>query len=416
MYTRREALALLAGTASAGCTTIRPAGFGIRPSRSPPVRAETVVANLELPWDAAVAPTGEVFVTERTGRLLHLDGDHLRTVARPADVIDAGVQPARPDDEPYWESWWVEGGEGGLLGVAVDPAYPDPAYVYVYYTARGEGERRNRVARLDVSAEDPASTTTVVLGGIPAGDVHNGGRITFGPDGHLWVTTGDAGDGGLAQDGRSLAGKVLRCRHDGRPAPDNPRVEGRDRRVYTLGHRNPQGLAWLPDGTPFVTEHGPDGRDEFNRLVPGGNYGWPLARRAGGYAGTDFRRPLLSTGPPPSWAPSGGVFYTGSAVPAWQNRFVFGQLFGQRVGVATFTPAGQTPPSAPDAVRFDADWLDDRYTVTVRHALSSLGRVRNVFQGPNGDLYATTSNRDGRAQGDDLPRRTDDRLVRIRPA
>lgn len=377
------------------------------------VSVETIVRNLEIPWDVAFASNGDLFVTERVGRIRRVAGDALRTVIEPANAIDAAAVPAEPDDERYWETWWLPGGEGGVLGVAVHPHYPDPAWLFVYYTAETDSGTENRVVRYDLDARNPAASAQPIVTGIPADAVHNGGRIRWGPDNYLWITTGDAGEPALAQDERSLAGKILRVQANGRPAHDNPSIHGRDRRIFTLGHRNPQGLAFLPNGAPVATEHGPDGRDELNLLAAGRNYGWPHARRPSEYvdAGDRYPRPLFSTGEPPSWAPTGTVFYTGDGVPSWSNRLVFGQLFGQRLGVATITPAGQTPPSGD--VTFDADWLHDDYTVTVTHVLPELGRIRGAFQGPDGSLYAITSNRDGRAKGETLPRPGDDRIVRI---
>jgi glucose/arabinose dehydrogenase len=377
------------------------------------VAVETVVTGLEVPWDVAFAPNGDLFVTERVGRIRRMGADGLATVLEPDDAIRAEAAPAEPDDRPHWETWWLPGGEGGVLGVAPHPAYPDPAWLYVYYTATTDRGPENRVVRYDLDAAAPAATATPIVTGIPADAVHNGGRLRWGPDNYLWVTTGDAGRPALAQDGQSLAGTVLRVQADGRPAHDTPSIEGRDRRIFTLGHRNPQGIAWLPSGAPVVTEHGPDGRDEVNLLVGGANYGWPRARTPDEYAdaGADYPRPLLSTGDPPAWAPTGTAFYTGEAIPSWTNRLVFGQLFGQRLGVATITPRGQTTPTGD--VVFDADWLHPNYTVSVTHVLPDLGRIRGAFQGPDGGLYAITSNRDGRAKGEDLPRPGDDRVVRI---
>lgn len=377
------------------------------------VTVENVVENLEIPWDVAFAPNGDLFVTERVGRIRRVRGDSLQTIIEPGDAIDAGSMPARPDENGYWETWWLPGGEGGVLGIAPHPHYPDPAWLFVYYTAETDDGRENRVVRYNLDARDPAGSAEPIVTGIPADPVHNGGRLRWGPDNYLWITTGDAGDGALAQDEDSLAGKTLRVQANGRPAHDNPNIRGRDRRIFTLGHRNPQGLAFLPSGAPVATEHGPDGRDELNILEAGENYGWPHVRRPAEYvdAGDEYPRPLFSTGDPPSWAPTGTTFYTGESVPSWSNRLVFGQLFGQRLGVATITPAGQSPP--PGDVTFDADWLHDDYTVTVTHVLPELGRIRGAFQGPEGDLYAITSNRDGRANGEHLPRTVDDRIVRI---
>ncbi|WP_276299998.1 PQQ-dependent sugar dehydrogenase [Halorussus lipolyticus] len=399
------------------------------PTNSPlsvSLEPEVLVENLEIPWDLAFAPTGELFLTERTGRIRRFDveGSGLETIGKPASVIDAEAMAPGPDDKPFWETWFVEGGEGGMLGVAVHPKYPEASYIYAYFTAETEGGgKENRVVRYDVDAEDPTETGEIVVDGIPAGGVHNGGRIAFGPDNYLWITTGEAGQGDLAQDTSSLAGSVLRVNTVGDPADDNPDLPGDDAddRIYTYGHRNPQCITWLPDATPVVTEHGPDGHDEVNVLEPGANYGWPEARTESEYRGSDFHRPVVNT--PESWGPCGGVFYTGDAIPAWRNRLVFGSLIGQRINVVTLAEeAGDLPP-VEDAgegetrgMRFDADWLDSDYAATAHWTLTDvLGRVRHVEQGPDGHLYAITSNRDGRPKGDTFPRQRDDVLVRLRP-
>jgi len=431
--TRRSFLIGSALAASAGCLATGPeydvehsltAWTGYAPDWTAPrdapttdVTTEVLVENLEIPWDLSFAPDGTLYLTERVGRIRRFDGDGLATVAEPDAVIDAGSVPAEPDDDPNWEAWWVPGGEGGLLGVAVHPAHPAAPYVYAYYTTRVDGRRVNRVVRFDVTADDPATTTEVVVDDIPANAHHNGGRIRFGPENYLWITTGDAGEKRRAQDGDFLGGKVLRVTPTGEPAPGNPDIYEWDDRIYTVGHRNPQGIAWLPDGTPLATEHGPNARDELNVLQTGANYGWPTARAPGSYAGTSFGRPLLSTDPnAPSWAPTGATFYTGDAIPSWTNRLVFGELMGQHVAVATLTPAGTPLPPVRGGVRFDADWLNGDWTVTAHRLLPELGRVRHVAQAPNGDLYAVTSNRDGRAHGTAFPRPRDDILVRIHPA
>jgi glucose/arabinose dehydrogenase len=392
------------------------------PTNSPlsvSLEPEVLVENLEIPWDIAFASTGELFVTERTGRVHKFDDGELRTVATPDSVIDAEALPPGPDDKEFWETWFVEGGEGGMLGIAVHPKYPDASYIYVYFTAETDDGKRNRVVRCDADAEDTAESEEIIADDIPAGGVHNGGRIAFGPENYLWITTGDAGEGDLAQDTSSPAGSVLRVDAAGDPAPDNPDLPGEDAdaRIYTYGHRNPQCITWLPDATPVVTEHGPDGHDEVNRLVPGENYGWPEARKGGEYeASSEFKRPLVNTSE--SWGPSGGVFYTGDAIPEWRNRLVFGSLIGQRVNVVTLAEeSADLPPVGDKGTRFDAAWYDDAYAATAHWTLTDdvLGRVRHVEQGPDGDLYAITSNRDGRPKGETLPRQRDDVLVRLAP-
>ena len=382
------------------------------PTTSPadtPLATDPIIEDLEIPWDLSFTADGTLFLTERVGRVLSFADGRVRTVTEPAEVIDA---------ESSDDGWWVTGGEGGTLGVAAHPTYPDPPVVYVYYTTMtDDDERFNRVVAMDVSAEDPAATESVLVDGIPGSKIHNGGRLTFGPENYLWITTGDAGSGELAADTDSLGGKALRVTPAGDPAPGNSDLGG-DPRVFTYGHRNPQGLAWLPDGTLVASEHGPTGRDELNRLEAGGDYGWPATREHAEYldAGPQVRRPLANTGNTGGWAPSGSLFYTGDAVPPLRNRLLTGGLKGQKLLVTTLTPAGADLPPGDDAEVYDADWTDDAYTATTHSLLADeLGRIRHVEQGPDGGLYLVTSNRDGRA-GDGFPRERDDVLVRVTPA
>jgi len=379
------------------------------------LEVETLVENLEIPWDITFTGEGELYMTERTGRIVAFDSGEVSEVARPKDAIDAGALEPGSDKEP----WWVEGGEGGTLGIAAHPAFPDEEFIYVYYTATADGGKENRVVRYDVGADDPATTEEVLVEGIPANKYHNGGRVRFGPEGNLWITTGDAGAPKRAQEPSFLGGKTLRITPAGDPAPDNPDLGG-DPRVFTCGHRNPQGIDWLPSGVPVATEHGPTNRDEVNVLLPGGNYGWAVAR--GGpddgqwdsyVAHDEFVPPVVNTGPNVGWAPTGATFYTGE-VPTWRNRFVVGGLASQSVWVVTLTPPGRDPPPIEgEARRYDTDWLHPAYTATAHRTLQDeLGRVRHVAQSPTGDLYAITSNRDGRARGE-FPRENDDVLVRL---
>jgi glucose/arabinose dehydrogenase len=377
------------------------------------VSFEPVVTKLKVPWDFAFAPNGDLFVTERVGRILRVEGGVADVLAEPEAVVDASA--IDPGDEG---GWWSTGGEDGLLGVAVHPAYPDQPYVYAYYTYRDQDApegQYNRVVRYDVTAEEITGTETVVVDEIPANQFHNGGRLAFGPRGHLWVTCGDGGQPEKAADPSFLGGKVLRVLPNGDPVPENPEWDGGDRRVFTIGHRNPQGVTWLPDGTPVVTEHGPAAHDEVNVLERGADYGWPDARNAEQYRDTDFHRPVVNTGGE-TWAPTGCVFYTGDAVPAWRNRLLVGALRGMHVNAVTLSPpdAELPPMDGGDARRFDADWMDRRFVAT-SHKLfrNELGRVRYVGQGPDGNAYALTSNRDGRAESEEFPREVDDVLVRF---
>ena len=373
------------------------------------VEAEVLVENLEIPWDLSFAPNGELLITERVGRIKVFDGDEVSEVGRPADAIDAGsIDPGSEES-----SWWVEGGEGGTLGVAAHPGYPDPPVVYVYYTYEDGGDRYNRVAYVDASADDPAETETTIVDEIPADSYHNGGRLAFGPENYLWISTGDAGEEPLAADPESLAGKILRVTPDGDAVPGTP--DAGDPRVFSYGHRNPQGVAFLPDGTPVINEHGPAGRDEVSVLTPGANYGWPDVRDAAEYPGADVHPPVANTGTTETWAPSGSVFYTGDALPQWRNRLVLGALGGQHVNVVTLSQPDRGLPPADRGRRFDDEFYDDRYTATSHRAFEDeLGRVRHVEQGPDGALYAVTCNRDGRA-GEGFPTERDDVLVRFTP-
>jgi glucose/arabinose dehydrogenase len=382
---------------------------------------EVLVENLEIPWDMSFAPDGALFLTERVGRVLEFDGGEVQAVASPADAIDAGSMEPGADEQP----WWIEGGEGGTLGIAVHPEFPDPSEVFVYYTTSDdetESGVTNRVNAFDVRSDDPGIPVRTVVDDIPADNFHNGGRLEFGPRNYLWVTCGDGLSPERAQDRSSLGGKIIRVTPEGEPAPDNPGLGAdADPRVFTYGHRNPQGVVWLPDGTPVASEHGPSGRDEINRLVAGDDYGWDVederVRRRGQYPGSDVHRPLYNTAGT-SFAPTGSLFYTGDSVPALRNRMLTGGLISQQLVVTTLTPPGAEMPPAGDAYEQvdGADWSDDAYAATVHTLLENeLGRIRHVEQGPGGDIYVCTSNRDGRAT-EGFPTERDDVLARIRPA
>lgn len=364
------------------------------------VTVETVVENLEIPWDLDADSDGHLYLTERTGQVLRFDADTVEAVAEPIDAIDAGTAE---------DGWWVDGGEGGTLGVAVSP---DDAYVYVYYTAEADG-LSNRVARYPIEG-DSLGEEEVIIDDIPADDrIHNGGRIAFGPDDHLWITTGDADDVDTSRDPDSLAGKVLRVDAQGEAVDDNP-DHGGDDRIFAAGVRNAQGITWVDDH-PVITDHGGLGHDAISVLYPGADYGWPAVRGddEDNYAEHPAVVPPLALAGSVSWATAGTTWYTGDDVPSWSNRLLVGTLTYQTLFVVTLTPPGQEPP--PGGTTFDAEHFDHRLTATVHETLSDeIGRIRHVAQGPNGELYALTSNWDGRAE-DPFPLDTDDRLVRIVP-
>jgi glucose/arabinose dehydrogenase len=286
-------------------------------------------------------------------------------------------------------------GEGGLLGLALHPDFSRTGWVYLYYTYQTD-QLWNRVVRYRL-ADDQLVEPQVILDRIPGASIHDGGRIAFGPDGKLYVTTGDARDPEAAQDLASLAGKILRLEPDGSLPPDNP-FPGSP--VWTYGHRNPQGLAWTNDGRLYATEHGPTGdlglaaHDEVNLIEPGKNYGWP-------FVVTDLvRRPLPDAVPPvaqsgqTTWAPSGATFVRAGSIPQWQGNLLFAGLRSQALWRLVLTPDGRS------AVQLEALYQGE------------FGRLRTVVEGPDGAIYLLTSNRDGRGN----PRAGDDRLVRIAPA
>jgi glucose/arabinose dehydrogenase len=306
---------------------------------------ETVATGLVAPWAIAFLPDGRAVLTERGGRLSVVSRGAPSPVGSSQQLAE--VQP---------------GGEGGLLGVAVSPNYATDGWVYVYYTSPTD----NRIARLHLGqAPEP------VLTGIPKSNVHNGGRIAFGPDGMLYAGTGDASSGGQSQDRASMAGKILRITPDGKPAPGNPFGTA----VYSYGHRNVQGLAWDAGGQLFASEFGQNRYDELNRITPGANYGWPTVEGMGDDP--------AYTNPVATWAtsdasPSGLAIRDGQAYLACLRG---AKLY--RIGL---------DGSHPQAL------LDGEF-----------GRLRAVVNAPDGSLWVLTSNRDGRGS----PSAQDDRILRV---
>ena len=348
------------------------------PAGPVPVRVETVATGLEAPWELAIAPDGRLFLTERPGRVRVIADGQL--LPEPAVVIQEVA----------------EVGEGGLLGLALHPDFASNGYVYVYYTYRdGSGAFWNRVVRY-TERDNRLIDPLVVLDGIPGASLHDGGRIAFGPDGKLYVTAGDARNPALAQDLGSLAGKILRVNPDGSVPPDNP-FPGSP--VWSYGHRNPQGLAWAPDGRLYATEHGPTGdlgmaaHDEVNLIEPGRNYGWPemVGATVVGAPG-DYVPPVLESGQQ-TWAPSGAAFVSSGRFPQWQGDLLFAGLRSRTLW------------------RLDLS-EDGRQAVALEPLFAGeFGRLRAVVEAPDGTLYLLTSNRDGRGN----PSAEDDRVLRIVP-
>jgi len=343
-----------------------------------PLEATTVVENLRVIWEMRFMPDGRLLVTEREGRIVIAD-------VTTGEVTEVGSLDVRAR------------GESGLMGLALDPDFPDTPDVYVAYT-HSDGGGGNRISRLTLEGLDsdvPAlAGEAVILDGIPAGSIHDGSRVAFGPDGHLWVTTGETGNGELAQRMDSLAGKVLRMTKDGQPAPDNPFLDEPYpfSLIYTLGHRNPQGLTFHPDtALAYVTEHGPSENDEVNRLEPGGNYGWP--ELSGVVEEPGFVDPIMTW--TPTIAPAAAVFYDGDLIDGLDGRFLLVTLKERDVRVLAPVDSTDFTQVAEELVLFDEEF----------------GRLRAIAVGPDGALYLGTSNHDGRGQA----REGDDRVIRVAP-
>src|SRR5712691_2693156 len=265
-------------------------------------RVEVVVKSLEIPWALVFMPDGRLFVPERPGRVRIID------IARGTSDLSLTL------DDVFAE------GEAGVLGLALDPAFTSNRLAYLYYTARTSRGAVNRVVRYRESG-GRLGEPVVLLDDIPANTIHDGGRIRFGPDGLLYITTGDAASEELAQDVASLAGKILRINPDGTTPRGNPFSSP----VYSYGHRNPQGLDWNPaSGDLWGSEHGNIGNDEINVIDNGANYGWPRIEAAATLPG--MRTPITFFNP--ALAPSGTSFYRGQRFPQFVNDLFVATLRG----------------------------------------------------------------------------------------
>ncbi|MFI7574973.1 PQQ-dependent sugar dehydrogenase [Micromonospora sp. NPDC049497] len=361
------ALALGLGTAHAQATDRPPTPARVdaqpppAPGRVAPAEAggydfgrpQVVATGLEVPWGLDFLPDGSALVAERN------QGSVLR------------IRPGRPPREVARIPGVVAGGEAGLLGLAVSPTFGRDRLVYVCFTTTSD----LRVVRFRLGRP---SSAQVILSGVTRATAHDGGRLAFGPDGMLYVGTGDALVPGLAQDLTSRNGKILRIRPDGGVPADNP-FPGSP--VYSYGHRNVQGLAWDARGRLFATELGAGRWDEVNRIVPGGNYGWPVVEGIG----TDprFRNPVVVWSPAEA-SPSGATFAAGILYVA--------ALRGTRLWAVPVDDAG-------------------RVGVPTAELVGAFGRLRTVELAPDGSLWVATSNRDGRTP----PGPDDDRVLRFTP-
>ncbi len=334
---------------------------------------EEYTRGLNTPWAMVFTDQTRVVVTERSGKLRSIENKVLTP------------EPLLTFDEVTAQS------EDGLMGLAIDPDYTSNKYLYVCLGYKADDQLYLKIERLKDNGKS-VSRDKVLIEKIPAAPLHVGCRMRFGPDKKLYATVGDAGKKEQAQNKDIFAGKILRINNDGTFPTDNP-FPGSP--VYSLGHRNPQGLDWYPQSNVlYSTEHGPSGNDgppggdEVNVIEAGANYGWPVVSHEKTKDGMVSPKILFT----PAFAPASGMFYSGRVFPQFYGNFFFGGLRGEgimRVVVEQSNPSKVLSYGLLPGVEF--------------------GRIRDVQQGPDGYIYFTTSNRDGRGS----PRDGDDKIYRI---
>ena len=367
------------------------AGFGFsersendsipKPQITPKFRIETVATNLEVVWSIVFAPDGRMFFTERPGRVRVLENGKLQ--AEPLFKV--------PDVDPT--------GESGLMGIILHPNFAENRLLYLAYAYSSEGSFV-KVVRFRETGKTLIEPKTIIEN-IPASRFHAGTRLRFGADGKLYITTGDATNQSQAQKLDTLGGKTLRLNDDGTIPADNPFLNQKEARpeIWSYGHRNAQGMDFHPEtGLMFQTEHGPSlidgvslfkrsGGDEVNIVERGKNYGW--AKISHKMKRDGMETPLVEYSP--AVAPGSGMFYRGTAFPDFKNNFFFGALRGQAI------------------IRLV---VEGRKIVSQERLLEKqYGRIREIAERPDGAIYFSTSNRDGR--GD--PVGEDDRILRLVP-
>ncbi len=349
-----------------------------------PFNVDVLATGLEVPWDIGFLPDGRALVSERPGRVRILDKGRLDP--KPALVL---------------EDCWKQPAENGLMGLCIHPDFAKNHFVYLAYGHKGE-DRDIRVVRY-VEQAGVLQEPFVILKDLPAGGNHAGCRVRFGPDGKLYITAGEMFKKELAQDLKSLGGKILRLNDDGTVPADNPfnndegKKAGTRPEIWSYGNRNAQGIDWNEQGMLVETEHGPSGEagsggDEINIIEKGKNYGWPTIHHDQKQAGMES--PLREW--TPAIAPASGVFYKGSLFPKWKGQYFFGAL------------GGLGAEKRPGLYRIE---LKDGKIVAEEHYLAKLGRIRFVTVAPDGSFWVTTSNRDSRGK----PATGDDRILRLTP-
>lgn len=339
------------------------------------LHTEDVATGLDNPWSLVFAPDGRLFFTEPPGRLRVIDATGL--VATP--VLDISSQ--------------TPGFEAGLTGMDLDRAFASNGIIYIHYCTNLADGLHCRVATVTVTGNTGTLGATLFDYKVQASD-HTGGRLMIGPDGMLYLSTGDHDTPATSQDITSMNGKILRLNLDGSAAPGNPFPQNPF--VYALGFRDPQGLAWDSSGQLYATDHGPTSNDEVNAVVAGGNYGWPTC--VGICGNSAFMDPVRLFNPVTA-APSGATFYHGATIPGWDGSML----------IALLGHVGNTYARHVHQLFFNAP---GGRTVTAEQVLwrNKFGRIRDVVEGPDGFLYFSTSNMH-EAGGN----AGDDRIVRARP-
>lgn len=333
-----------------------------------PCEIEVIAENLYIPWAITISDEGVLYFTERSGQIRMIKDNILHP------------QPLITFRPPF-----ISEGEGGLMGIVLDPNYSQNHYMYVMHTY-AEGNRiYNRVVRL-VEQDNKAFVDKILIDRIPGGRIHNGGRLKIGLDQKLYITTGDAGYAPFAQDLSSTAGKILRIELDGSIPEDNPFFNSP---IYSYGHRNPQGLAWNQNNVLYASEHGQTGHDELNLIQPGDNYGWPLVQGEEDSTEIRVQKPLVHSGMN-TWAPSGITFVNRGW---WQGKLLVTSLRGEVLLAISLTEDGM-------GVEKVDSLLQNKY-----------GRLREVIQAKDGSIFLSTSNLDGRGS----PNITDDKIIRLIP-
>jgi len=359
-------LLILAGTFLSGVnykikTTI-PTDEPVVESKPSEIKSPEIIAdNLSIPWDIAFLDNGQMLITERPGNLLLIDSNKQKTNIKIPRVVHKG--------------------EGGLLGIVLHPNFKENNILYLYMST-GQDSLGTKNAVIRYKFEDNSlKDEQIIVDNIPGAIYHDGGRMIFGKDGLLYITTGDATSPKISQDLNSLGGKILRVKDDGKTPSDNPFGS----KIFSYGHRNPQGLAFDDSGRLWETEHGrsgiKSGLDEINLIVKGQNFGWPEIE--GDESKPSMQTPKKHSGPDVTWAPASLVYF--------KNKLFFGGLKGEAL--------------------YEATILDDKITDVKEHFKGQFGRIRTIQIGPDGMFYITTSNTDGR--GTKQP--NDDKIIRIDP-